>query len=169
MWVTFRAHVLDRQWHLLDRTLRLVLGSYQTNAGPTKAPVGPSLCKRLSVFTSLVRSVISCFLMEDERIHFKPTLERESRLQMLGIHNHTPAMRFQPVVPHATGEAIAKVVLSLLGQFTVLRSTLHSEGRLALHLKRAKFKPAPKWHKWLRCVPTDFHGGTRHLDRPQTE
>jgi hypothetical protein len=73
------------------------------------------------------------------------------------------------VVEHATGEAIAKVVLSLLGKFNMLQSTLHSEGRLPLKLKRAKFKPAPKWHKWLRCVPTDFHCGTRHLDRQQTE
>ena len=124
---------------------------------PTTGKAGPGLCKRLRVFTSQVRSVVSSFLVDDERVHFKPSIKRESRLQMLGIHNHTPAMRFQPVVPHATGEAIAKVILSLLGKFTALRSKLHSEGRLPLQLKRAKCKPAPKWHKWLRCVPTDFH------------
>ena len=59
----------------------------------TKAPVGPSLCKRLSVFTSIVRSVISCFLMEDERIHFKPTLKRESRLQQ--IHRSVNKIRIE--------------------------------------------------------------------------
>ena len=56
-----------------------------------------------------------------------------------------------------------------MGKSITLQSMFHSEGRLPLQLKRAKFKPAPKWHKWLRCVPTDFHCGTRHLDRQQTE
>jgi len=135
----------------------------------TSGKAGPSLCRRLRVFTSYVRRIVNCFLVDDGRVHFKPSIKRESRLQMLGIQSHTPAMRFLPVVSHATGEAIAKVVLSLFGPLTTLRSALHSDGRLPLQLKRAKFKPAPKWHKWLLCVPTDFHYGTRRLDRQQTE
>ena len=99
---------------------------------PTTGKAGQSLCGRLRLFTSKVRKVVNCFLLEDEQIHFKPSIKRESRLQMLGIQNHTAAMRFLPVVSHAAGEAIAKVVLSLLGSFTTLRSALHSEGRLPL-------------------------------------
>ena len=109
------------------------------------------------------------FFAEEEQAHYKPSTKRESRLQMLGIHNHTPAMRFLPVVSHATGEAIAKVVISLMGQLTLLQITFHSEGRLPPKMIRVKFKPAPKWHKWLRRVPTDFHFGTRHLNSQHVE
>ena len=127
------------------------------STAPTTAKAGDSLRKRLRLFTSLVRPVVSCFLAEEERVHFTPAIKRESRLQMLGIHNHTQAIRFLPVVSHATGKAIAKVVLSLMGKFITLQRMLHSEGKLPLKLKRVKFKPAPKWHNLLRGVPTDFH------------
>jgi len=51
-----------------------------------------SLKKRLRDFTSQVRSVVSSFLADEEKVHFKPSIKRVSRLQELGFQNHMPAM-----------------------------------------------------------------------------
>ena len=71
-----------------------------------------------------------------------------------------PAMCVLPAVSHATGEALAKAVLSLMGQFTNVQGVQHSRG-----LRRVKFRPAPKWHRWLRLIRADFDHGTGHLDQ----
>ena len=47
----------------------------QTQA-PTTAKAGASLKKRLRESTSQVRSVVSGFLAEEEKVHFKPSLKR---------------------------------------------------------------------------------------------
>ena len=99
---------------------------------PTTAKAGDSLAKRLRDFTSQVRSVVRGFLAEEEKVHFKPSLKRVHRLQELCFQNHMPAIRFIPVVTHATGEALAQALLSLTGQFTKLQSTSHSQGLLPL-------------------------------------
>ena len=132
---------------------------------PTTAKAGASLTKRLRDFTSQVRSVVRGFLADEEKVHFKPSLKRESRLQKLGFQNHMPAMRFLPVVTHATGEALAKALLSLTGHFTKLHSKSHAQGLLPLKMKRVKLRPAPKWHRWLACVRADFHHVTDHLSQ----
>ena len=97
-------------------------GLYLVQSGQTEAPTtakaGMSLKKRLRDFTRQVRSVASSFLADEEKVHFKPSIKRVSRLQELGFQNHMPAMRFLPVVTRATGEALAKALLSLTGQFT---------------------------------------------------
>ena len=132
---------------------------------PTSAKAGDSLAKRLRDFTSQVRSVVRGFHAEEEKVHFKPSLKRVHRLQELCFQNHMPAIRFIPVVTHATGEALAQALLSLTGQFTKLQSTSHSQGLLPLRMKRVKLRPAPKWHRWLARVPADFHHGTGHLSQ----
>ena len=99
----------------------------QTQA-PNTAKARTNLKKRLRDFTSQVRSVVSCFLAEEENVHFKPSIKRESRLQKLGFQNHMPAMRVLPVVTHATGEALAKALLSLTGHFTKLHAASHGKG-----------------------------------------
>ena len=92
-----------------------------------------------------MKSVVNCFLAEGDRVHFSPSRKREPRLQKLGFHNHTPAMRFLPVVSHTTGEAIANVILSLMGHVSIIQNKLHSDGLLPLKLKlkRVKFRPVP--------------------------
>ena len=54
----------------------------QTQA-PTTAKAGASLAKRLRDFTSRVRSVVRGFLAEEDKVHFKPSLNRVHRLQEL--------------------------------------------------------------------------------------
>ena len=77
-----------------------------------------------------------------------------------------PAMRLLPVVARATGEALAKALLSLTGQFTKQHSVHHTRGLLPLKLRRVKLRPIPKWHKWLERTRADFHYGTVHLSKP---
>ena len=116
--------------------------------------------------TSQVRFVVSLFPADEEKVHFKPSIKRVSRLQELGFQNHMPAMRFLPVVTRATGEAMAKALLSFTGQFTKQQSVQHTRGLLPLKLRRVKLRPIPKWHKWLERTRADFHYGTVHLSKP---
>ena len=145
-------------------------GLYLVQSGQTEAPAtakaGMSLKKRLRDFTSQVRSVVSSFLADEDKVHFKPSIKRVSRLQELGFQNHMAAMRFLPVVTRATGEAMAKALLSLTGHFTMQQSVQHSRGLLPLKLRRVKLRPIPKWHKWLERTRADFHYGTAHLSKP---
>jgi hypothetical protein len=60
---------------------------------------------------------------------------------------------------------LAKAVLSLMGQLTNVQGAHQSRGLLPLKMRRVKFRPAPKWHRWLRPMRADFDHGTGHLDQ----
>lgn len=110
------------------------------------AMVSPSLRKLLKHFARNTRAVAKLFLDESDRELFKPSIRRVPRLQPLGITNKTAAMRWLPFVDDNTSLLLTRSIMSYIRHLTASQTTALAQGTLEAKMKRATFRPVPKWH-----------------------
>ncbi len=137
-------------WLELYTLYKLAGGECMVDDPISKAAPKPSMRRQLKAFISTCRNVARLTMEQLDADLFRYNKSKKPRLAKIGICNHVPMVRFQVVISHHTGKAVAQAILKSQARRTDQQASELVTQKKAVRLQKLSIVNRTRWSKSIK-------------------